>query len=112
MNTTRVKTLMLEFKDDEGKELVELINYYRILSKKTWFEFLLSAVRDYIAQENEFVASAVQVYMDKYKNTVKMGKPIGTRRTKASRLQQSKKMKEMWARKRELLAKVGEQSHE
>jgi len=47
------------------KELYTLIDKFRILSRMTWAEFILTAIGYYILEQNETLGKAILLYIDK-----------------------------------------------
>lgn len=96
MYTEGTKRLSIAFQDPEGKEIAELINYYRVLSKMGWNQFLLEALSLYIGQENDMVSGAIDGYLTRLPNKPRTGRPSGAKQPDHIKSEHSKRMKKNW----------------
>ena len=94
------KLINIVFPDKRGHEIWELINYYRVLSRMTWFDFILESIKGYIMLDNEAIAKAIQAYIDYRHRMVKMGRPIGSSVSDEIKKAHSVRMKQYWIDKR------------
>jgi len=97
MYTEGTKRLTIAFQDPEGKEIAELINYYRVLSKMGWNQFLLEALSLYIGQENDMVSDAIDSYLTRLPNKPRTGRPSGAKQPDHIKSEHSERMKKNWA---------------
>jgi hypothetical protein len=92
------KAIHIEFNEKEGKEIHDLINYYRILRKQTWREMILEALRDMIAEENMPVAAAITEYIKIMPKG--MGRPRTRKVSAAEKQRKANVIKRRWEENR------------
>lgn len=92
------KSIHIEFNEKEGLEIHDLLNYYRILRKQTWREFVLEALRDLVAQENQPVAIAITEYIKIMPKG--MGRPRTRKVSASEKLRKGNAIKRRWEENR------------
>jgi len=106
------KQMQVTFTDSDGLELFELLNYYRLMSRMTWTKFILTAFMHYISLDNEMIAQAIKMYMDKRENSMVAGRPKGIGHSQKWKKEQSERMKKRWIQRKAHEQLIKENSNE
>jgi len=92
--------ITVDLTGEEGKQLHDLLTYYRLLRRETWPQMILKALEMLASTENSAIAEAITVYTKRNHHGV-YGRPLGSKQPKGFKQAHSKRMKEFWAKKKE-----------
>jgi len=95
------KIIKVFFDSDKGREIHALIDFYRKLLSKTWDQFTMEAICEYIGKENEMLAEAIRLYIDEEVAHRKKGRPVGYKKTPKEIKRHSDVMKAYWKARKE-----------
>ena len=84
---------------EEGKQLHDLLTYYRLLRRESWQQMMLESLELLARSENDAIANAIEAYRLNHTRG-KAGRPRGTRQPSEMKRNHSRKMKEYWEKKR------------
>ena len=97
--------ITLDLVGDDGKQLHDLLSYYRLLRQESWQQLILLSLEMFVSTENEAIAKAVEMYRLNHLHG-KIGRPRGSKQPASMKRNHSKLMKEYWKNKKATIQNI------
>lgn len=99
--------ISIDLAGEEGKQLHDLLTYYRLLRRETWPQMILKSLSTLASTENQAIADAIDIYMKRNAHGV-YGRPYGSKQPASFKKGQSERMKIYWEKKRNKVSQLKE----